>query len=530
MQMENIEFIYQSEKCNIYSSDSQYYIDVFEKVDTNSIYKMLLAYPSIVVTDFKAMRDALSSPPQKGILFGKKAPPINLEISSNYMSAWIKISMSLEEFEKQDSKKLFSEIMELLKEKRVVFGILYDFINDLKANEKILVAKGLEPINGIDSMINFPDLTLKKVTEAQNNGNVDFHNLDSIYNVGKGDWVGERINATDGTPGKNLLGDVINPTPGKNSPLYYDKKTIEAIEEGNKIVLRATIDGALSYQNDNKTLSVFPCIEVNDVDLTTGNIQTDCFLIIKGTVSDGFKVYAKKGIDVRGKVGIGNCSLISEGDISITSGISARGECLIESSGNVSTKFVNFATIKAKGTVTVIEYSYHSNITANTIYIGKNKTGKVVGGVLTATYKIEVQEAGTQLEKSTLLETIGFDREILKKEQFENAKEIENLKTQMNRSLQKLKIIKSSTMTDEIKKNSDLLLEEINSILRNINSFESRNSEIIDVLNVKGEGIIKIHANVYPKSQIKIKDQVEHITDTLKTVTYYYENGLKTLV
>jgi uncharacterized protein len=529
MHMENYEFVYQSEKCNIYLSDSQYYIDVFDKVDTNSIYKLLLGYPSIVVTDFKAMRDALTSPPQKGILFGKKAPPIHLEISSNHMEAWIKITLTPEELKNQDPKKLFSEVMELLKEKKVVFGVLYDFINEVKSNEKILVAKGLEAINGTDSTLNLPDLTLKKVSESQNDGTVDFYNLDSIYNVGLGDWVGERINATEGTPGKNILGAVLNPTPGKNFPLFFDKKTIEAVEEADKVVLRAKEEGALSFHNDHKTLCVFPCIEVDNVDLTTGNIQTDCFLIIKGTVSDGLKVFAKKGIDVRGKVGIGNCTLTSEGDISITSGISARGECLIETSGNVRTKFVNFATINAKGTVTVIEYSYHSNINANNIYIGKNKTGKVVGGVLTANYKIEVQEAGTQLEKTTILQTLGFDRERLKLEQMDNSNEIENLKIQMNRSLQKLKIITSSTMSDEMKKNSDMLLEEVNHLLRSMNVIEARNSEILDVLNIKGEGIIKVHANVYAKSQIKIKDQIEHIADTQKTVTYYYENGLKVL-
>lgn len=522
--------IYQSDSFRVYRVDQSYLIDVYEKTDTNMIYQILQKHAEMQITDFKALRGAISNPPQKEVVFAKKSPPMSIEVSGNKMSAYLKLSMTEDELNEYDKQKLLKDVAALLAEQKIVFGIDYQFINRLVAGEKILIAEGQEAVNGTDSVSTIVDIGGRKEDKKDVEGDVDFYNLDAIYNVVEGDWVGERVNATEGVMGKNVMGEAINPNPGKNYPIHYDKKTIRAVEENGKLILKTLTAGALSYLKDGKTLSVYPCIEVDNVDISTGNIQTEAFVIVKGSIEDGFKVTAKKGIDVRGKNGVGNVTLKSDGDITITAGINGRGECLIEAGGEVRTKFVNFAKIQAKGKVTVVEYSYHTQIEATEITVGQVHSGKVVGGSLTANYMIEAREVGTHLEKLTMLQVLGFSREQLIKEQEENHKKVEEFKADMNRYLQKLKIIKSSqSQSDDLQKKEDEILQQMNVVVREINAMDTVIKRIERVLKLKGEGTIKINNMIYPKSQIKIKEESMQINDLQKAVTYYYEHKIHTI-
>lgn len=528
--MENI--IYSDEKIKIYLIEYDFYLDVFEKIDTKSVYQVLMSNPNIIVTNFNAIKESISNPPKEKVLFGKKALPIEVEVSSDAMKAWIKLNMNQLEFEKYDKKKLMEEIIEKLNEKKIVYGIDYDEIANLTSNSKALIAKGMEPQNGRDSKFEMPDLTAKKVVEVKETQEVDFYNLNSIYNLRVGDWAGERINATDGVPGKNIYGDIVNPIRGKNKPIHFDKKTIKSEESSEKIVLSAKIEGALNFKSDQKTLAVFPCVKVSDVDLQTGNIETESFLIVEGTILDGFKVYAKNGVDVKGKAGIGNCTIKSEGDINIFSGINGNGNghCNIYSGGNVYTKFANFANIESKGIVEISEYTYYSNIKASEVYIGKVAAGKTIGGVITADYMVVMQEMGTKMEKKTEVNVLGFNRLELDKRKNENLQKIEEIKVQMSKNLQKLKIFTSNNSTEiGVKETIKKLNEDIKKAIEEINFYEKLNVKINTMFSIKGEGMVKVQSKVYPKSQIKIKDKVVQISDEKRGITYYYNKDDKNI-
>lgn len=101
--MENI--IYSDEKIKIYLIEYDFYLDVFEKIDTKSVYQVLMSNPNIIVTNFNAIKESISNPPKEKVLFGKKALPIEVEVSSDAMKAWIKLNMNQLEFEKYDKKK-----------------------------------------------------------------------------------------------------------------------------------------------------------------------------------------------------------------------------------------------------------------------------------------------------------------------------------------------------------------------------------------------------------------------------------------
>jgi hypothetical protein len=283
------------------------------------------------------------------------------------------------------SKQRFDELseyngllwLEITKQKEILESILSRLDNELETGEGDVTKEDSnkafsDTVNGplklYEQMVNF--LKKQKYTEMHW---VRVYSVKLINKVKPGDWLGERINATEGIPGNSVYGTPILPSKGKNYPLLYDRNTVYEIEQGNKVVLYSKIGGAVNYSNGKIMVSNYLEID-GDVDFKTGNINFDGYVSIKGTVTDGFSVEATKDIEINCDLGLGNVKSIKshEGSIFIKGGIASKDTAEIYAGKNVFTRFLDNVRLSCGGIVHIGSKKALGYCTRNSKSIDRN--------------------------------------------------------------------------------------------------------------------------------------------------------------
>ncbi|MGM0607842.1 MAG: flagellar assembly protein A, partial [Candidatus Muiribacteriota bacterium] len=132
-----------------------------------------------------------------------KDSEVFVEISSDKLEAYITIT------EPMGGNPLdFEEVVDIVSEEGVVFGIKENKINEIlldkKYGKKELVAEAKPAEPGEDARIEYKFQTKKELKpQLLENGKVDFKSLDLITNVVKGEVLGELVKETEGVPGSN---------------------------------------------------------------------------------------------------------------------------------------------------------------------------------------------------------------------------------------------------------------------------------------------------------------------------------------
>jgi uncharacterized protein (DUF342 family) len=209
---------------------------------------------------------------------------------------------------------LQQDILRILKDNSVVYGIKYDLLNEIvtkkQYEQEILIAQGTPPKSGQDAILNFHiELNKKAVPKIDEDGQIDYRLLDTIENVTKGQLLVSMIPQTLGVSGLTVLSNEIPAKPGKSVNLPKGKNT-EITED--KLSLVASIDGKAELLD--KKVHVFSLHEVKEsVDNSTGNIDFVGNVVINGNVLSGFKVRAGGFIEVKGVVE--GATLIASGNV-----------------------------------------------------------------------------------------------------------------------------------------------------------------------------------------------------------------------
>lgn len=489
---------------------------------------VLKKYPRVQITNFLNLKGALQVRTVEPVNIGVLKPKIEVILSNDKMKAKIKINVSETEFEsmKNDLEK---EVIRTLEDHNVTYGILYNVLKEeLKPHQEIVVAEGVLPTNGEDAIIKYIHISEKKPL-IREDGKADHYELNLIQQASINDWVGEKIPATAGEPGKTVTNQLLPPMPGKDQLLRYDHNSIAESTEGGKIVLRALVEGAVTFQEGKIKILNHLIIEGN-VDYDTGNINFNGYVTIKGIVCDGFSVKADKDISILGEMGSGAVKEIisKEGDIYIKGGISGKGRTIIKADKNVFVKYVKDCTIVAGENINIGLYAIDVDLHGKSIMVNSEK-GKIIGGSLNAEAKISVYTIGNISERRTFVNVKGFDRQTLKKEldnlllnYKECLIELEKNKRQMKVYEAKLKTNHKSVPGQEyqvyIKINDELLVA--------ISKLENRRKVLMDFLNSKGEGEVNIFKQAYPQTFLEIKNIKKRIDKVTRGTYFATDNQL----
>ncbi|MGD8192587.1 DUF342 domain-containing protein [Brevibacillus ginsengisoli] len=506
----------------LYLKGSLVYISVaasgFQLKDLEPILK---ENPRIVIKNFMALRSAIQAATGEETEVGHIREDIEITVSRDKMEARVKLNFPDEEFALKQ-RDMQANVIAKLREAQVTEGILVDVLqNGLAANQEIVIAKGIPPINGLDAVVTYYEIPDKKPA-IRHDGNADFYEMNFTSLVKEQEWLGEKISATEGTPGMTVTGETIPATPGKDKFLLYDSQTVYESEEDGKIVLRALMDGAVEF--DQGKIGILRHLVIKgDVGLDTGNIEFKGCVTVHGVVQDGFSVVADQDISILGNMGLGSIERIESrgGDIFIKGGVFGKGKALIQAANNVYLKHANECNVVAGNSIHIGLYSIGSVLQAKNIILDQQR-GKIVGGEVRAEVQVIAAEVGNKLERPTHIHVAGFNRQEVKQE-------LDQLLKVYKESLRELEGVKRELEIYEmyLHKMEEKQLEEFKKYIKvyedmvmRLNEMESKRKGLMEYLETRGEGQVSILQKVYPKTMMQLKNVQERI-EKVTTGTFY---------
>ncbi len=421
-------------------------------------------------------------------------------------------------------------ITAFLKNNGVVHGINEDLLYELQDfpvySKPILIAEGTKPINGNDAKIiyNF-DTDRTHVQLKEKNGRVDFREQNLIKNVVEGQALARKIPAEQGQSGRTVTGRLLPAEDGKDVEIGIGKN-VKLSDDGNTAI--AQINGQVIMLNGK--INVEPIYVVNgDVNLkNSGNVIFLGTVLVKGSVTDGFKVKAAGNIEVMGNVG--KAELDAEGEIIIHQGVNGKNSGLIRAGKGVWSKFIENAIVDAGEVVVATDGIINSKVDANKKIICQGKRATIVGGVLRAVEEIHAKTLGTVAGSETILE-VGYDPK--KKEKLvEIEKEIGKLEKELEETglniatLERLKKAKKK-LPDDKQAYYEEMLDQQKDLVDRKNILEDESMEIKEYLEgLKISGKISASSRVFPGVKISIKDAYLEIKNEYKAVTFINEDRL----
>ena len=421
-----------------------------------------------------------------------------------------------------DAQKLINK----LKEENVVYGIKKDSINEIiKSNtviEDLLIAEGKEPKPGTDGELNFHfEYESKHVGSFREDGSMDFHDLDIVNNVTKGEKLVSKKEAVPGEAGRNVAGAEISPKQPKDPSLPKGENT--KINEDN--VLTSTAVGHVSYNNDKVNVQKVYKVK-GDVDFNTGNIDFLGNVFIEGNITEGFEVKAKGEIHVRGNVEASH--LKSDGDIIINKNFIGKSKGEIECGGDLKAKSIQNGIVSCKGDIYIKDAIMHSKIhAAGKIELTGHK-GLIVGGEVRATKEINANLIGSSLATKTIVST-GLDPKT--RDKHHNAQEeLTESKSNLEKTEKAIKIL------GQIKEQrGNLPKEKAQMLKRLVNTREDliekidKNKKIVKELSEKIanaiDGKIVAKRKIYPGVKIQIGNYYREVEDTHTRTVFKIKEG-----
>jgi len=445
-----------------------------------------------------------------------------IEVSGDKMSASVIISAP-----KGGNAVTLEVVLELLQREGITHGVdeesIKKAIEDNIFNKPVVVANGTPPKNGQDAKIEYkfsPAKDKKSITD-RDTGKVNFHKLNLIDNVLKGEIIGEKIPPTAGEGGVNLFGEGIPAQPGRDI-LLSPGKNVEISEDGKKLV--AEIDGQVSFKKN--TVDVLPVYTVDgDVDYSTGDINFVGNVIVKGSVLAGFEVVCQGTVEVGNTVGAANIE--ASGDIVVKGGILGKDKGIIKSGGSIIAKFIENSHCSAGEEVICEKAIMHSHIKAKKISVTGSK-GLIVGGELQAEDEIESASIGSPLAVKTTL-IVGISEELLQRISAIDKQIEENMKnlTRVNQAINMLAKIKERT--GELNEQNMAKLTKTANIKKQIEStlasLEEEKIGFEDQLETLKTGKVLAQKVIYPGVNITIRKGVMQVKDEIKFAKLVYEEG-----
>ncbi len=289
-----------------------------------------------------------------------------------------------------------------LKFKNVSFGIRMDNLERHFKSQGIfctdmIVAQGKEAVPGVDAKIEYMfDTELHRKPAMMEDGSVDYFKMTTINQCKKGDVLARIIPEIPGVEGSDVYGKAIAPRVAKPAVLKFGRK-IDLSED--KKVLTAAMDGHVALVDDKVFLS--DVYEVENVDVSTGNIEFEGSVQVNGDVKENFQVKAGGNVIINGLVEGAN--ITAGGNIIIAKGMNGMSKGLLKAGGDIVVRFLENTRAIAGGYIHA-EAILHSKISSGSHVTVEGKKGLIVGGYVQASNSITAKCIGANLGSTTVLE------------------------------------------------------------------------------------------------------------------------------
>ncbi|WP_169736177.1 DUF342 domain-containing protein [Caldanaerobius polysaccharolyticus] len=431
-----------------------------------------------------------------------------MRISNDRMKAYI----NLQEGVRPDVK----DIEKFLSERKVVYGIMHDVIKEL-ANapvygEDILIAQGKEPKDGKDARVDFRRVVQGGKPQIMDNGSVDYRSLNIVHNVKKGDIIAVVTEATPGTEGKDVMGTSVKPKPGRPLKIKCGQNVILA----NGAFVSMT-DGQL-FIKDGK-ISVLPVLEIENVDMSVGNINFVGNIVVRNDVYSGFEIKAEGDIKIGGNVE--DSVLYSKGDIVIGRGVKGKNRASIVSEGSLKAYYLENTKVEVNNDIRCGAIM-HSYVKANGNIIVSGKKGLIVGGRVCAYKFIEAKIIGSPMATYTEIE-VGCD--FKEKESYDIANgELKKVRQEIEELAKTVKYLRGKPFLSSGEKE---LLKKALFAIKQLDEKQHELEEIVKNTKVSEceNPYVVVTDILYSGVKIKIKEEIMVVKDEIRHCKIIYSEG-----
>lgn len=442
---------------------------------------------------------------------------INVMVSRDRMEATLQIDVH-----DPKGQPVTSEVvMEKIASAGVSFNIDEDAVNSAIRTPGLMVvfATGQKAVDGTPAKMKYHvDTSLKGRPTEMADGRVDYKDLNLFTVVSQGQLIAEKIPATMGTPGMDVLGQELPAKPGKDFNLALGK----GVSSEDKIHVLADIDGQFSLLNGK--ISVTPVIEIKgDVGVSTGNIEFVGSVVVRGSVQQDFSVKAAGNVEIYGTVSGGT---VEGKNVVIKMGIQGMHRGYIKASENVVAKFMENATVYAGNDVIVSDVILHSHVKAAKKVIVEGKRGLITGGTISAGEEIRAQVIGTAMATATGLE-VGVNP-VLREEYQKLRTDLKAVDQSLEQTQKALNILKSINPNELPPDKREMLLKLTKAQFNLVGQAENMRSRLAEIekdLEEMKYGRIKVANNLFPGVKVLIGTLIKPIREPLKFVSLYADDG-----
>lgn len=428
------------------------------------------------------------------------------------------------------------DIYRALEDEGISVGVRKDRIQEFMEkpvyNELYVVASGEKPVPGADARFDFKFTASEKGGRISytSKGEINFKNLNLIQNVFEGDILAVKLPAEDGKEGRDVYGNSLPTTSGKDTDITLGNNVAWDIK-AEKII--ATRNGNILITKDRITVETSIIFD-EGVSIKTGDITVNGTAVIKGNIEDGFSVKATGNIVVYGTVG--RSSIESEGNIILKNGING-GESddmgYIRCEKSLWASYITNATVEVDGDIFVSDGILKSHVSSGRKIYCRGKRARIVGGVIRAKEEINASVFGSMTGTPTHIE-VGYEP-ILEEE-------MEHLETQTGEHRKKQDELrhKMKIIDNQKHKNGTIPLDRMEyytqlegerKILEGeINEWSLRIAEIKEQIerNFFNGRIVAVN-KVYPEVLIKIKNVEQILKYSVRSLIFQIQDGyLKT--
>lgn len=312
-------------------------------------------------------------------------------------------------------------VRQALADQGIVHGVLDGALAEAVAlgrAETILAAQGTPPTRGTPTRFeSLLDRLKPRAEDIDELAQVDYRDLGSLLLVSPGTPLMRRFPPLPGVDGTNVLGEAVLPDELPDTPFSKELSGVE-IDPEDPLLLRAAISGTPTLITHG--VQVNPMVEVDAVNLSTGNINFEGSLQVRGDIAATMEVRVTGDVVVNGTI---EAALVEAGgSVTVKGGIIGMAETVHDASGTPRTahivcggtlraKFIENAVISAGQDIDVEREIRQCSIAAGgSVNVGPPNTQQsaITGGETRALLAVRAGTIGSPAGIPTLVQA-GLD-------------------------------------------------------------------------------------------------------------------------